>query len=182
MTKTPPPPIWLTGRERHTTPPLQPLCNKATKQTKTISLSVSLIVLVHVDRFHEQMACPTTPSINGIYYFATYYLSSSFSSYYYYIGSTTVESKLFNHKHQNLRFRLRLPFLFFFFLFFLCALRLVRYWFAFRQPRTTQNHYYYYFIRYFQTHIFFNPGLSFFFQLCRFVFFVFTRFFVLYRI
>ena len=109
MTKTPPPPIWLTGRERHTTPPLQPLCNKATKQTKTISLSVSLIVLVHVDRFHEQMACPTTPSINGIYYFATYYLSSSFSSYYY-IGSTTVESKLFNHKHQNLRFRLRLPF------------------------------------------------------------------------
>ena len=91
MTKTPPPPIWLTGRERHTTPPLQPLCNKATKQTKTMSLSVSLIVLVHVDRFHEQMACPTTPSINGIYYFATYYLSSSFSSYYY-IGSTTVES------------------------------------------------------------------------------------------
>ena len=91
MTKTPPPPIWLTGRERHTTPPLQPLCNKATKQTKTISLSVSLIVLVHVDRFHEQMACPTTPSINGIYYFATCYLSSSFSSYYY-IGSTTVES------------------------------------------------------------------------------------------
>ena len=42
MTKTPPPPIWLTGRERHTTPPLQPLCNKATKQTKTISLSLSL--------------------------------------------------------------------------------------------------------------------------------------------
>lgn len=181
MTKTPPPPIWLTGRERHTTPPLQPLCNKATKQTKTISLSVSLIVLVHVDRFHEQMACPTTPSINGIYYFATYYLSSSFSSYYYYIGSTTVESKLFNHKHQNLRFRLRLLFCSSSSCFFY-VLCLVRYWFAFRQPRTTQNHYYYYFIRYFETHIFFNPGLSFFFQLCRFVFFVFTRFFVLYRI
>ena len=68
------------SRERHN-PPLQPLCNKATKQTKTISVSVSLIVLVHVDRFHEKMACLTTPSINGIYYFATYNLSSSFSSY-----------------------------------------------------------------------------------------------------
>ena len=68
---------------------------------------------------------------------------------------------------------------------FFYVLRLVCYWFAFRQPQTTQNHYNYHFIQNFQTHnfiyLFFFFQVWAFFQLCWFVFFVFTRLFVLYR-